>query len=62
MLHGLRTVIYHVEELGRAKGWYAEVLGKEPYFDEPFYVGAARRRWRLPLRHGRDRLLGRGRR
>ena len=39
MLHGLRTVIYHVEDLGRAKGWYAEVLGKEPYFDEPFYVG-----------------------
>jgi predicted enzyme related to lactoylglutathione lyase len=39
MLHGLRTVIYHVEDLGRAKGWYAEVLGKEPYFDEPFYIG-----------------------
>jgi predicted enzyme related to lactoylglutathione lyase len=39
MLHGLRTVIYHVEDLGRAKGWYTEVLGKEPYFDEPFYVG-----------------------
>jgi predicted enzyme related to lactoylglutathione lyase len=39
MLHGLRTVIYHVEDLGRARGWYAGVLGKEPYFDEPFYVG-----------------------
>ena len=39
MLHGLRTVIYRVEDLGRAKGWYAEVLDKEPYFDEPFYVG-----------------------
>ena len=39
MLHGLRTVIYRVEDLGRAKSWYAGVLGKEPYFDEPFYVG-----------------------
>ena len=39
MLHGLRTVIYHVGDIERAKGWYSEVLGKEPYFDEPFYVG-----------------------
>jgi predicted enzyme related to lactoylglutathione lyase len=39
MLHGLRTVIYHVGSLEEAKGWYAEVLGKGPYFDEPFYVG-----------------------
>ncbi len=36
---GLRTVIYHVEDLDAAKAWYAEVLGFEPYFDEPFYVG-----------------------
>jgi predicted enzyme related to lactoylglutathione lyase len=39
MLKGLRTAIYHVGDLDRAKGWYGEVLGKEPYFDEPFYVG-----------------------
>ena len=39
MLHGLRTAIYHVGDLERAKGWYAEVLEKQPYFDEPFYVG-----------------------
>lgn len=39
MFHGLRTVIYHVEDLQRAKEWYAEVLGIRPYFDEPFYVG-----------------------
>ena len=39
MLEGLRTAIYHVGDLDRAKGWYGEVLGKEPYFDEPFYVG-----------------------
>lgn len=39
MLHGLRTAIYQVGDLERAKNWYGEVLGKEPYFDEPFYVG-----------------------
>jgi predicted enzyme related to lactoylglutathione lyase len=39
MFQGLRTVIYHVEDIARAKAWYARVLGFEPYFDEPFYVG-----------------------
>jgi predicted enzyme related to lactoylglutathione lyase len=38
-LLGLRTVIYKVGDLGRAKAWYSAVLGVEPYFDEPFYVG-----------------------
>ena len=39
MFQGLRTVIYHVDDLEKAKAWYAEVLGQKPYFDEPFYVG-----------------------
>jgi predicted enzyme related to lactoylglutathione lyase len=39
MLLGLRTVIYHVGDLGQAKEWYAQVTGCAPYFDEPFYVG-----------------------
>jgi predicted enzyme related to lactoylglutathione lyase len=39
MILGLRTVIYHVPDLARAKAWYSEVLGQQPYFDEPFYVG-----------------------
>jgi predicted enzyme related to lactoylglutathione lyase len=39
MLQGLRTAIYHAEDLERAKHWYAGALGVEPYFDEPFYVG-----------------------
>src|SRR5271157_943293 len=39
MLQGLRTVIYRVDNLDKAKAWYAEVLGVTPYFDEPFYVG-----------------------
>jgi predicted enzyme related to lactoylglutathione lyase len=36
---GLRTVIYHVADLANAKEWYAKVLGVNPYFDQPFYVG-----------------------
>src|SRR5437660_1129624 len=36
---GLRTAIYHVPDLARGKVWYSKVLGIEPYFDQPFYVG-----------------------
>jgi predicted enzyme related to lactoylglutathione lyase len=39
MIQGLRTVIYHVDDLQKAKDWYSDILGIEPYFDEPFYVG-----------------------
>jgi len=39
MFQGLRTVIYHVTDLDRAKAWYTSVLGIEPYFHQPFYVG-----------------------
>ena len=39
MILGLRTVIYHVPDLQRAKAWYASAFGVQPYFDEPFYVG-----------------------
>jgi predicted enzyme related to lactoylglutathione lyase len=39
MFKKLRTVIYHVKDLGAAKKWYADITGIQPYFDEPFYVG-----------------------
>jgi predicted enzyme related to lactoylglutathione lyase len=39
MLQGLRTAVYKVADLDKAKAWYSDVLGIEPYFDEPFYVG-----------------------
>jgi catechol 2,3-dioxygenase-like lactoylglutathione lyase family enzyme len=39
MFQGLRTVIYAVGDLGRAREWYTQVLGQAPYFDQPFYVG-----------------------
>lgn len=39
MMLGLRTAIYPAPDLDAAKRWYSQVLGVEPYFDEPFYVG-----------------------
>ena len=36
---GLRTVIYKVSDLKKAKDWYAKAFKTEAYFDEPFYVG-----------------------
>ena len=36
---GLRTAIYRVPDLTKAKSWYSKILGIEPYFDQPFYVG-----------------------
>jgi len=39
MFKKLRTVIYYVPDLQKAKEWYANLTGVQPYFDEPFYVG-----------------------
>ncbi len=36
---GLRTAIYAVADLAAARQWYADVLERQPYFDEEFYVG-----------------------
>jgi lactoylglutathione lyase len=36
---GLRTTIYKVSDLEKAKAWYIKAFDVEPYFDEPFYVG-----------------------
>mgnify|MGYP000645705540 CR=1 FL=1 len=36
---GLRTTIYRVNDLVKAKAWYTKAFKVEPYFDEPFYVG-----------------------
>ena len=32
-------MIYKVEDLGKAKEWFSKIVGKKPYFDQPFYVG-----------------------
>ena len=39
MFKGLRTTIYQVDDLDKAKAWYAKALDVAPYFDQPFYVG-----------------------
>jgi predicted enzyme related to lactoylglutathione lyase len=36
---GLRTCIYKVRDITKAKQWYAKAFKTEPYFDEAFYVG-----------------------
>jgi len=36
---GLRTCIYKVDDMEKAKKFYATAFGIEPYWDEPFYVG-----------------------
>ena len=36
---GLRTSIYKVSDLAKAKEWYSKVLDCKPYFDESYYVG-----------------------
>lgn len=36
---GLRTTIYKVDDITKAKEWYAKAFKTQPYFDEPFYVG-----------------------
>jgi predicted enzyme related to lactoylglutathione lyase len=41
MIQGLRTVIYPVTDIAAGKDWYSQVLGMQPYFDQPFYVGFA---------------------
>jgi predicted enzyme related to lactoylglutathione lyase len=39
MFQGLRTAAYQAKDLAKAKEWYSSVLGLQPYFDQPFYVG-----------------------
>ena len=39
MTSGIKTVIYPVTDLARAKPIYTALLGVEPFVDEPYYVG-----------------------
>ncbi|MCB0696516.1 MAG: VOC family protein [Chitinophagaceae bacterium] len=36
---GLRTVVYMMPDLKAATRWYTDILGIEPYFNTPYYVG-----------------------
>ena len=40
MIHGLRLVMYHADDMQKAREWYTNVLGYGPYFDQPaHYIG-----------------------
>jgi len=39
MTEGMRTIIYPVKDLARAKALFSELLGTKPYMDEAYYVG-----------------------
>jgi predicted enzyme related to lactoylglutathione lyase len=39
VLRGIRSVIFQVDDLARAKAFYSAALGRSPYFDQPFYAG-----------------------
>ena len=36
---GIKTVIYPVKDIARAKALFRNFLGVEPYVDQPYYVG-----------------------
>ncbi len=39
MNQGIRTIIYPVKDIARAKTLFSKLLGVEPYADQPYYVG-----------------------
>jgi predicted enzyme related to lactoylglutathione lyase len=39
MTEGVKTIIYPVKDLARAKTLYGTLLGVQPYADAPYYVG-----------------------
>ena len=39
MTEGVKTIMYPVTDLAKAKTLYGKLLGVEPYMDEAYYVG-----------------------
>lgn len=39
MNQGIKTIIYPVKDIAQAKALYQQILGVEPYMDQPYYVG-----------------------
>lgn len=58
MFLGLRTVIYPAPDLDAAKAWWTSLLGVDPYFDEPFYVGYTVAGYELALLPDLDSAVG----
>jgi len=36
---GLRTALYATPDMYEGKRWYSQVLERDPYFNQPYYVG-----------------------
>lgn len=60
LFRSLRSAIYHVPDLAKAKAFYTPALGREPYFDQPFYVGYDVDGFELGLDPDSSRPPGRG--
>lgn len=60
MFLGLRTAVYYVNDIDKAKDWYSSVLDITPYFDEPFYVGFNVAGFELGLHPDEGRAKGEG--
>ena len=56
-LLGLRTVVYMVDDLDKAKAWYAKVFESKPYYDTAYYVGFNIGGYELGL-HPKERATG----
>jgi predicted enzyme related to lactoylglutathione lyase len=39
MTEGIKTIMYPVTDLARARTLYSRLVGVEPYMDEPYYLG-----------------------
>ena len=39
MNQGVKTIVYPVKDIAQAKALFTALLGKEPYVDQPYYVG-----------------------
>ena len=39
MNKGVKTIIYPVKDMSKAKAMFGKLLGVEPYSDAPYYVG-----------------------
>ncbi len=57
---GIRTCVYHVAELEKAKEWYSKAFQTQPYFDEPFYVGFNIEGFELGLLQDDENSLNKG--
>ena len=58
MFLGIRTVIYPAPDLAASKAWFTALLGVEPYFDQPFYVGYSVGGYELGLDPNADPVTG----